>query len=96
MTINLGEIIVWTIVGLLAGSMAGAVVTRTKKGFGWPKNLGVGLVGAFLGGIASNIFNISLGLGDLKVTFEDILLAFVGALLCVLALHWLKKRKTSN
>jgi uncharacterized membrane protein YeaQ/YmgE (transglycosylase-associated protein family) len=93
MEINLGKIIVWIIVGALSGSLAGAVVTRSKQGFGWKKNLFVGLAGALIGGLLFSLFKIDFGLGELKVTFEDLISAFSGALLFIFALHWFNKRK---
>ena len=41
MDIKLAEVIVWLIVGALAGSLTGFVVTRKKEGFGRYVNLGV-------------------------------------------------------
>ena len=84
--------------GPTAGSLAGRVVTLSKEGFGRWANLGVGMLGAVVGGLLFNVFNIDLGLGDLKVTFEDLIAAFVGSLLCT-GVWWLLRRsraKTSN
>jgi uncharacterized membrane protein YeaQ/YmgE (transglycosylase-associated protein family) len=49
---SLAQVILWIIVGLLGGSLAGLMITRERKGFGILRNLGIGLVGA-LGGFAS-------------------------------------------
>ena len=46
MTINFGQIVVWLIVGALAGSLAGMVATRSTRGYGRWANLATGLVGA--------------------------------------------------
>ena len=43
-------VVVWLIVGALAGSLAGMVVKRSKEGFGRLANIGIGLVGALVGG----------------------------------------------
>jgi uncharacterized membrane protein YeaQ/YmgE (transglycosylase-associated protein family) len=83
---TLGELVVWLIVGALAGSLAGVVVTFKKEGLGRWKNVGVGLVGAVIGGGLFNILNIDLGLGELKVSFEDLLSAFFGSL--ILMIGW--------
>ena len=80
------QIIVWLIVGALAGTITGRVVMRKKQGFGWWSNLGVGLVGALVGGFLFNLFGIDLGLGELKVTFEDLISAVAGSLLFLLVL----------
>jgi uncharacterized membrane protein YeaQ/YmgE (transglycosylase-associated protein family) len=84
----LGPIIVWLIVGGWAGTLAGRLLTFKKEGLGRWTNLGVGLAGALLGGGLFKVFHIDLGLGDLKVTFEDLIAAFVGSLLFVV-LWWL-------
>jgi uncharacterized membrane protein YeaQ/YmgE (transglycosylase-associated protein family) len=88
---NVGELIVWVIVGGLAGTITGRLVTRTKEGLGRWTNLGVGLVGAFVGGYLFNVLQIDLGLGELKVTFEDLIAAVSGSFLFLLAL-WIIRR----
>lgn len=81
----IGAIIVWLIVGGLAGNMAGRLVTFKKEGLGRWTNIGVGLAGALIGGGVFRVFHIDLGLGDIKVTFEDLIAAFSGSLLFVVA-----------
>ena len=41
------QVIVWIIVGLIGGSLAGLLITWEKQGLGWVRNLGLGLAGAF-------------------------------------------------
>ena len=89
--LSLGEFLVWLIVGALAGSLAGRVVNLKKEGFGTWINIGVGMVGALLGGFLFNLFKIDLGLGELKVSFEDLIAAFVGSLMCIF-LWWLARK----
>jgi len=43
MNVTVSQIIVWLIVGALAGSLTGVVVKGTKKGFGPFTNLGIGV-----------------------------------------------------
>ena len=69
----------------MAGNLAGRVVTLKKEGLGRWTNLAVGMVGALIGGLVFNVFNINLKLGDLKVTFQDLLAAFLGSLLLIIA-----------
>jgi uncharacterized membrane protein YeaQ/YmgE (transglycosylase-associated protein family) len=85
MSISIGEIIVWLIIGALAGTLAGRLVTFTKRGFGLWVNMGVGMLGALVGGFLFRLFHIDLGLGEIKITFEDLISAFVGSLLCIFA-----------
>ena len=50
--VSLTQFIVWIIVGLLGGSVAGLIIRRERRGFGVWRNLGLGLVGALVGGLA--------------------------------------------
>ena len=88
---NIGNIIVWLIVGGLAGTLAGRLVTFRKQGFGKWTNIGIGMLGALIGGTLFKLFGIDFGLGDLKITFEDLVSAFVGSLLCIFA-WWLIRK----
>ena len=56
---SLAQAIVWIIVGLLGGSLAGLMITRERKGFGILRNLGIGLLGALVGGKLFRLFGIS-------------------------------------
>ncbi len=91
-SINYSQIIVWLIVGALAGSIAGVVVRRTKEGFGLFTNLGIGLVGALIGGFIFKALNINLKLGKIAVSLEDLLSAFIGSLI-FLGVVWFFKRR---
>ena len=95
MHVTFGEILIWLIVGSLTGSIVGRLSTRYQKGYGPVPNLILGLVGAVVGGVVFEIFNIDLRLGDLSVSFEDLIAAFVGSIL-VLATIWTVRRYRSN
>jgi uncharacterized membrane protein YeaQ/YmgE (transglycosylase-associated protein family) len=82
---NIGQIIVWIIVGGFAGTLAGRVVTMKKEGLGRWVNLLVGMLGAVIGGGFFRLFKINFGLGELKVTFEDLIAAFLGSLIVIFA-----------
>jgi uncharacterized membrane protein YeaQ/YmgE (transglycosylase-associated protein family) len=84
MSFSIGEIIVWLIIGALAGTLAGRLITFSKQGFGFWVNTGVGMLGALVGGFLFRLFHIDLGLGEIKITFEDLISAFVGSLLCII------------
>jgi len=80
---SIGQVIVWIIVGGFAGTLAGRVVTLKKEGLGRWINFLVGIIGALLGGALFKLLRIDFGLGDLKVTFNDLIAAFVGSLLVI-------------
>lgn len=88
MAVTLLELGVWLIVGLLAGSLAGLVVKRTRKGFGRYSNLGIGLAGAVIGGVLFDLLKIDLGLAGISISLQDIVSAFVGSLLFLGVLHF--------
>ena len=87
MTVTIGEILIWLIIGGLTGAFVGMLATRSKEGFGRITNLGLGLAGALVGGTVFELFNLDLGLGELSVSFEDLLSAFIGSVV-VLAIVW--------
>jgi uncharacterized membrane protein YeaQ/YmgE (transglycosylase-associated protein family) len=88
MKITPDEWITWLIVGGLAGSLAGMVVKRRKEGFGPLLNLGIGLVGALMGGFLFKVLDIRLGLlGEIKVTSQQVVAGFLGSLV-FLAFIW--------
>ena len=92
MNISLDQIIVWLLVGAIAGTLAGAMVKRSKKGFGVFSNLGIGLVGALIGGILFRLFRLDLGLGSISISLEDIIAAFVGSILFLIVLRLFRKK----
>ncbi|MGB8615346.1 MAG: hypothetical protein WCC54_10160 [Pseudolabrys sp.] len=48
---SIDHVIVWIVVGLLGGGLAGALMTWERAGFGLWRNLALGLAGAFIGGL---------------------------------------------
>ena len=91
MSISISKIIVWLIIGALAGTVAGRLMTFTKRGFGLWVNMGVGMLGALVGGLIFRLLHIDLGLGEIKITFEDLISAFVGSVLCIIAWRLIRK-----
>ncbi len=92
MTITLGQLITWLIIGALAGSLAGALVRRRRRGYGLAVNLAIGLVGALLGGVIFRLLNVNLGLGQIVLSGEDLVAAFLGALLFLAILSAFRRR----
>ena len=93
---EISRIIVWLVVGALAGTLAGRLLTFSKKGFGFWSNIGVGMLGAVVGGGLFRLFNADFGLGEIKVSLEDLLSAFVGSLLCVLVWRLVRRSARSD
>lgn len=88
---SLYQLIVWIVVGLLGGSLAGLLITWEREGFGFLRNLGVGLTGALVGGFLFRAFGIFPDLDKIAISLRDVVAALVGSLL-VLAALWLWRR----
>lgn len=87
---NLGQIIVWCVIGLLAGTIATQLYQ--KRGYGMLGNMLIGLVGAVLGGLLFQVLNIRIsGLPTFTFSLADLLIAVVGALLLLVVLRMLRR-----
>jgi uncharacterized membrane protein YeaQ/YmgE (transglycosylase-associated protein family) len=92
MSITVDQVAAWLIVGALAGSLAGILVTGKKEGFGRVLNLAVGLAGALIGGLLFKLLHINLGLlGGVTISLEEVIEGFLGALV-LLAVIWIVKK----
>jgi len=88
---SIAQWIVWITVGLLGGSLAGLIVRFDLQGFGFGRNLGLGLVGALVGGLLFRIFGLFPQLDQIAISLRDIVAAVVGSFL-VIAVLWLWQR----
>jgi len=96
MNLSISEIIVWLVVGLLAGTVIGRVVKGTKQGYGVTANLGIGLVGAMIGGFLFNLFRIDFGMSSIQISLQDIVSACAGSALFLVTLWGVKKQRTKS
>lgn len=78
-------IIVWLIIGAVAGWLAGKIVEGT--GFGLIVDIIVGIVGAVIGGWLAGVLGIAIGGG----LIGSIIVAVVGAVVLLLALRLIKQ-----
>jgi uncharacterized membrane protein YeaQ/YmgE (transglycosylase-associated protein family) len=88
---SLAQMIVWIVVGLIGGGLASRLITWDREGFGTFRNLGLGLVGALIGGFLFRLFNLFPRLDKVSVSLRDIVAAVVGSLI-LLAAIWLFRR----
>ena len=88
---SITQLIVWIVVGLIGGGLASRLITWDREGFGTFRNLGLGLVGALIGGWLFRLFNLLPGLDKVSVSLRDVVAAVVGSLI-VLAGIWLVRR----
>ena len=93
MALSWSQVLVWILIGLLGGSLAGLLAKGEKRGFGIWNNLAIGLAGALVGGLLFRLFGLLPGLESVTVSLRDVVSAFVGSLLVLIAL-WVKSRNT--
>jgi uncharacterized membrane protein YeaQ/YmgE (transglycosylase-associated protein family) len=82
---SINALIVWVVIGLIAGWLASTVM---GDGYGLIGDIVIGVVGAFLGGLLFRKLGIHTHLGGLPST---ILVAFVGAVLLLLILRLIRR-----
>lgn len=92
---TLDQVIVWSVIGLLGGSLAGMAITWGREGFGIIRNLGLGLAGALIGGFLFRVLGLFPSLDLIAFSLRDVVAAFFGALI-VLAGIWLWQQYQSR
>jgi uncharacterized membrane protein YeaQ/YmgE (transglycosylase-associated protein family) len=78
------NIIVWIIVGAIAGWLA-SIVMRTNRSQGLLEDIIVGIVGGFIGGLVLDLLDVGGGVTGLNV--GSILTAFIGAVILLAILR---------
>jgi uncharacterized membrane protein YeaQ/YmgE (transglycosylase-associated protein family) len=78
------DFLLWVLIGALAGWLAGKVMKG--KGFGLWGNIGIGILGALVGGFLFKILGISVG-----ATLGRLVMAFVGAVVLLWVVGKIKK-----
>ncbi len=87
------EIVAWVIIGLLVGNLIGLLSVKPST---LTQRLGtvvVGLIGAFVGGIATHVWQLDFGLGPVLIRYEDLLVSFIGGLVLIASVRILAGRK---
>ncbi len=79
-------IIIWVLVGLLAGALASRVTLG--HGLGLFGDIIAGVIGAFLGGVLAGLFHIKFTIAGHPIITE-IIVAFVGAVILLFVLRML-------
>jgi len=84
MPITLAQIVVWLIIGLIGGTLVGILVKRERTGFGFWTNLGIGLIGALVGGALFRVLDLLPVLEQVAISARDVVSAVTGSLLFLL------------
>lgn len=93
MTISLTQLIVWIIIGAIAGWLATTLLRG--RSMGQLTNILIGLVGALIGGILFSALHITAlnVLDQIKISLLDIVEAFVGAVVVLLVVSLVFHRR---
>jgi uncharacterized membrane protein YeaQ/YmgE (transglycosylase-associated protein family) len=86
---TLENIVVFIVVGLVAGFLASLVVMGRGRGWFW--NLIIGILGAIIGGWLAGQLHIAVNLGP--SILNQIIVAFVGAVILLLLWRLVFRRK---
>jgi len=87
--VSLENILVFIVVGLVAGFLASRVVLG--KGRGWLMDILIGIVGAIIGGWLAAQLHVSVNVGP--SILNQIIVAFVGAVILLLIWRLLFRRR---
>jgi uncharacterized membrane protein YeaQ/YmgE (transglycosylase-associated protein family) len=92
-TFDAGSILVWALIGLIAGFLASKVMTGHGKGI--VADIVIGVIGALAGGFIARLLGVTTSLTSRSVVVE-VVVAFAGAviLLAVLRLAGFGKRRS--
>ena len=86
---NLENVVIYLVVGLIAGFLASRIVLG--KGRGWLMDIVIGIVGAIIGGWLANQLHISVNVGP--SILNQIIIAFAGAVILLLIWRLLFHRR---
>ena len=92
---SVDQLVVWIVVGLIGGGLAGALISWDREGFGLFRNLVLGLAGALIGGLLFRVFGILPSLDKIAISLRDLVAAVLGSFL-VLAALWLWRKFRSS
>ena len=91
-TFDPGSILVWALIGLVAGFLASKVMTGRGKGI--VTDIVIGIIGALAGGLLARYLGVTTAITSRSIIVE-IVIAFAGAviLLAVLRMAGIGKRR---
>lgn len=83
------QVILWAIIGAIAGYLATRLVPGQRMG-----ELGsivLGMAGAFVGAGIVNLFAIDLGLDEISISLQDLIAAFLGSVLLLIIIGLIRR-----
>ena len=90
---GIGNLIAWIIVGGIAGWLA-SIVMKTNASQGLLTDIIVGIVGGLIGGFVLNALGVGAAVTGLNLV--SILVAFIGAVILLAILRFLRQRQAAK
>jgi uncharacterized membrane protein YeaQ/YmgE (transglycosylase-associated protein family) len=81
---SLNHLVLFLLIGLVAGWLAGQLVKR--RGSGWVEDLIVGVIGALIGGFVFGLLGVNVG-----GLIGDLISATVGAVILLYLLRYIRR-----
>lgn len=89
---SIDQVIVWIVIGILAGTLVGRLITWKKEGLGVWRNMALGLTGALIGGLLFRLVGFFPDLDRVSISLRDIVAAVIGSFF-VLGVYWVATRQ---
>jgi uncharacterized membrane protein YeaQ/YmgE (transglycosylase-associated protein family) len=89
---TVSQIFAWFVIGVVAGYIVAALTGRPRSGAAIFENLGVGLVGAVVGGFLFKFFGVLPSLDTVAISLRDVISAVLGSLLLLGGVAWWRRR----
>ena len=91
MDMNIGQLIVWMIIGALAGTLAARLIHNRRRGYGALGNTLIGMVGAVIGGFLFDLLDLEPWFPEIVITLDDVIVAFIGSLLLLALVSFIRR-----
>jgi len=77
------EIVAWIIMGTLVGAVGGLFTVLRTTAMQRLGMVALGLLGAFLAGVATHVLKLDFGMGPVLIRYEDLILSLAGGLFLI-------------
>lgn len=84
MSIPIAQLVTWLIVGVIGAFIAAFITRRPRSGAALFGLVGLGLVGALIGGFLFKLLGIATSLDAISISLRDVVSSVAGALLVLL------------
>lgn len=92
MNVPIAQLITWLIVGVVGAFIAAFITRRPRSGVAIFGLVGLGLVGALIGGFLFKLLGIATSLDAISISLRDVVSSVVGTLLVLLISSiWLRR-----